>query len=315
MAMRCAVIVPTYQAARYLPPLVERLARQSVAADTLLIIDSSSSDGTADLARSLGCRVEVIPKAEFNHGGTRNRAAMLVDAELLVFMTQDALPADDAFLEHLTAPLRTGGIAASFARQLPRDDAVPPERIARAWNYPPVSSERSAADIPKLGIKAFFFSNVASAVRRDRFVAIAGFPADVIMNEDMVLCAKLLAAGDRIAYRADAAVRHSHNYPLIQQFRRYFDIGAFFASHGALLPGGGVGSEGLRFACSQFLRLVRDGHPLWALRSPIENAAKLLAYQLGKRNAWLPNPVRCWFSMHPFHWRQQRAGDGQPGRP
>lgn len=308
--MRCAVIVPTWQGCRYLPALVAQLAKQTVPAEPLLIIDSSSSDGTAETARALGPRVEVIPKSEFNHGATRNRAAALVDAELLVFMTQDALPVDGRFLEALTAPLRDGSAAASFARQVPYDDADPPERLARAWNYPAQSRTRSAADVPALGVKAYFFSNVASAVRRDRFLAVGGFPDDVIMNEDMVLCAKLLAAGDRVAYCAEAVVRHSHNYSLAQQFRRYFDIGAFFASHGHLLAGGAVGGEGVRFALAQLWALLRGGHPLWALRSPFESGAKFISFHLGKRNRWLPLAVKRRCSMHAFHWRAAQPGPG-----
>jgi len=302
MTLRCSLIVPTWQGARYLPALAAALARQKVPAEPLLIIDSSSSDGTADLARSLGAQVEVIAKSAFNHGGTRNRAATLVDGELLVFLTQDALPADEHFLERLTAPLRDGTAAASYARQLPYDDAYPPERLARTWNYPAVSHVRGAADSAGMGVKAYFFSNVASAVRRDRFEAIGGFPDDVIMNEDMVLCARLLAAGDRVAYCADAVVRHSHNYSIAQQFRRYFDIGAFFASHGHLLPGSAVGAEGARFAISQLLALLRLGKPWWAMRSVIENGAKFVAFRLGRRNRLLPNALRRRFSMHAFHW-------------
>ncbi len=305
MTLRCSVIVPTWNGERYLPALVSQLARQTVPAEPLLIIDSSSSDQTADLARSLKARVEVIAKASFNHGGTRNRAAALVDGELLVFLTQDALPVDERFLERLTAPLRDGTAAASYARQLPYDDAIPPERLARSWNYPATSQLRSAADIAGMGVKAFFFSNVASAVRRDRFAAIGGFPDDVIMNEDMVLCAKLLAAGDRIAYCAEAMVRHSHNYSIAQQFRRYFDIGAFFASHGRLLPGGAVGSEGARFALNQLLALLRLGRPWWAARSLGENSAKFIAFQLGRRNRLLPGALKRRFSMHACHWTRQ----------
>jgi rhamnosyltransferase len=301
--MRCAVIIPTLQGKRYLPNLIALLRRQTRVPDTILIIDSASDDGSAELARSLACECVVIPRSEFNHGGTRNRAAQLVDAEILVFMTQDAVPADERFLESLTAPLINGAASASYARQLPFDDATPPERIARDWNYPPESRLRSVADIASLGVKAFFFSNVASAIRRDRYMAIGGFPTDVIMNEDMILCAALLAAGDRVMYCSDAMVRHSHNYSLIQQFRRYFDIGSFFESHSHLLPGGEPGGEGARFACAQLTRLVHGGHPLWALRSIFENAAKLIAFHLGKHNRLLPRAVRARFSMHSYHWQ------------
>jgi len=301
---RIAVIIPTWQGAGYLPALVAKLRRQTLPAGTILVIDSSSTDGSAQSARTLGCQVEVIAKADFSHGGTRNRAVQLVDGELLVFLTQDALPADEHFLERLTAPLRDGTAAASYARQLPYDDAFPPERLARTWNYPAVSHMRCAADSTGKGVKAFFFSNVASAVRRDRYLAIGGFPEDVIMNEDMVLCARLLAAGEHIAYCADAVVLHSHNYSISQQFRRYFDIGAFFASHGHQLPGSDVGAEGARFALNQLLELLRLGRPVWAVRSVIENGAKFLAFQLGRRNRLLPRALKRRLSMHAFHWTE-----------
>ena len=307
MTQRCAVIVPTWQAARHLPHLLAQLRIQSVPADPVLIIDSSSTDGTVDIARAHGCQVEVIPKAAFNHGGTRNRGAELVGAELLVFMTQDALPVDAHFLEFLTAPLRDGRAAASYARQVSYEHANPAERLARAWNYTDQSRIRTAADVPALGVKAYFYSNVASAVRRDRFAAVGGFPDDVIMNEDMVLCAKLLAAGDPIAYCAEAMVRHSHNYSLKQQFRRYFDIGAFFASHGHLLPGCSLGGEGARFALAQLGLLLAHGHPWWALRSPFDSAAKFAAFHLGKRHRYLPLPVKRTLSMHAFHWTDTKA--------
>jgi rhamnosyltransferase len=251
--------------------------------------------------------VDVIPQSAFNHGGTRNRAARATTGDIVVFMTQDALPADDRFIERLTAPLRADLAAASYARQIPYDDATPPEVLTRSWNYPAAGRIRTTGDVAEMGIKAYFFSNVASAVRRERLEAVGGFPDDVIMNEDMVLCANLLAAGNAVSYCADAVVRHSHNYSIVQQFRRYFDIGAFFASHGHLLPGGAIGGEGMRFAWNQFAMLLRQRHLGWALRSPLENGAKLAALQLGKRHRLLPRWMKRRCSMHAFYWQRPDA--------
>ena len=75
-----AVVIPVWQGARHLPALIAALRRQTVAPDPILVIDSSSSDGSAELARSLGCQVEVIPQSEFNHGGTRDRGALSFSA-------------------------------------------------------------------------------------------------------------------------------------------------------------------------------------------------------------------------------------------
>lgn len=300
-----AVVIPVWQGARHLPALIAALRRQTVAPEPILVIDSSSSDGSAELARSLGCLVEVIPQAEFNHGGTRNRGAQAAGARITVFLTQDALPADERFLEHLVAPIRAGTAAAAYARQVAHPGADPPEVLARAWNYRPEPQLRTAADIARLGVRAYFFSNVASAVDMEAFAAAGRFPDDVIMNEDMVLCARLLHGGRSVAYAADAVVHHSHDYRIAQQFRRYFDIGVFFATHGHLLPGARVGGEGLRFVAHQWWGLVKQGRLGWALRCPFENAAKLLGMRLGRWHRRLPAWLLRRCSMHAFHFARQ----------
>ena len=300
-----AVVIPVWQGSRHLPALIAALRRQTVAPDPILVIDSSSNDGSAELARSLGCQVEVIPQAEFNHGGTRNRGAQVAGARITVFLTQDALPADEHFIERLVAPIRAGTAVAAYARQLPYPDADPPEALARAWNYRPEAQLRTAADVGRLGVKAYFFSNVASAVDMTAFAEVGCFPADVIMNEDMVLCARLLHGGRTVAYAADAVVQHSHNYTIAQQFRRYFDIGVFFATHGHLLPGARTGGEGMRFVAHQMWGLLRAGRLGWALRCPVENAAKLFAMRLGRRHRLLPGWVLRRCSMHAFHFARR----------
>ncbi len=308
-----AVVIPVWRGARYLRGLVAALRTQTIAPDPILVIDSSSDDGSAELARSLGCRVEVIPQAEFNHGGTRNRGARAAGAAITIFLTQDALPADDRFVERLVAPIRDGSAAAAYARQVPYADADPAEVLARAWNYGPASSLRTAAAIPTLGVKAYFFSNVASAVDMAAFTSLGGFPDDVIMNEDMVLCARLLHDGRTVAYVADAVVRHSHRYTIAQQFRRYFDIGVFFATHGHLLPGARTGGEGVRFVTYQLRGLLRRGHLGWAIRCPWENAAKLLGFRLGRWHRRLPGWMLRRCSMHAFHFSQRPQRQARSG--
>ncbi len=84
-----------------------------------------------------------------------------------------------------------------------------------------------------MGIKTFFFSNVFSAIRRKEFEEIGGFPENVIMFEDMLFAAKLIERGYKIAYVPEAKVIHSHDYSLVQQFRRYYQAGVSFKeTHG-----------------------------------------------------------------------------------
>jgi rhamnosyltransferase len=272
----------------------------------IIVIDSSSTDSTVELFNNVATRIVSVPRQEFNHGRTRNIAARLSKNANLVFMTQDVLPSTPSVLFKLSRNLGEGRVVATFARQLPRPEASLLERFSRYFNYPEQSQIRTQADIERLGVKAFFFSNVCSAVRADVFWEVGGFPEDVIMNEDMTLAAKLLRAGHTIKYVAEAEVIHSHDYTLAQQFRRNFDVGAFFADAGPELDGAKVGGEGLRFVCEQLRYVLRHSRPDLIARVIAESAAKFTAFQLGRHHRWLPLSLKKRLSMHNYHWDQRK---------
>ena len=303
--LEISVIIPTVQAGGYLSKLLESLKRQTLRVTEIIVIDSSSTDDTVKLARDYGCRVEVIERHQFNHGRTRNQAADLSSGKILVFLTQDALPVDDSFIEKLTCPIREDKAAACDARQIPRADATPLEKFARSFNYPPQSNLRTLDNLPEKGIKNFFFSNVASAISRESWEVVGKFSPDLIMNEDMLLCVKLLFAGFCVAYQGDAKVYHSHNYTLRQQFRRYFDIGVFFRQARKQLEGISLGGVGFKFARSQISNLIGEGKWFWAIRACTEVMAKFLGVNLGKHHNLLPVGIKKTLSLHRSFWENR----------
>lgn len=301
-----SVVLPTYRAAPYLRPWLEAISQQTLCPLEVIVIDSSSTDGTEQIASNAGCIVKVVPKTEFNHGGTRNLGANMARGEILVFMTQDALPVDETFLEALTLPIRKGEVAAAYARQLPYPDTPPPEAFARGFNYPAESQVKSLEDLPRLGMKTFFFSNVASAIDREVFEQLGGFPEHVIMNEDMHFAAKLLMSGRKIAYQAEAKVFHSHDYRLGQQFRRNFDIGVSMTQARGWPRGTSAGGEGARFALGQLGFLLSRGRWRWVPRTLAELGLKYFAFQLGWRQHWLPLGLKRMLSLHRQYWDTPR---------
>src|ERR1700710_1214037 len=129
------VIVPTLNAAADWPRFAPALL-QAVQAEQVLIVDSASTDATVQLAQNAGFAVLSISRAEFNHGGTRQRApVMFPDAEVLVYMTQDAVLAGPNELKNLLAAFEDPKVAAAYGRQLPREEARGIESHARGFNY------------------------------------------------------------------------------------------------------------------------------------------------------------------------------------
>lgn len=269
-----------------------------------VVVDSASHDGTDFSDLPFGWKLLRIAAADFSHGGTRNLALqhLPTGTEVVVFMTQDALLAHATALQTLVSALADPSVACAWGRQLPHDDASPVAAHARLFNYPAVSRVVGWADRARLGLKTCFMSNSFGAYRLRDLQAVGGFPSDAILGEDMAVAARLLKAGKRVAYVAEACAHHSHNYTLLQEFRRYFDTGVFHARQPCLLQAfGSAGGEGLRFVRSEIAYLWQHA-PQWIPAALVRTLVKWLGYRLGQLEAALPIPLKRWCSMHPRYW-------------
>lgn len=301
--MNFFVVVPTLNAAEDWPRLTTPLLG-CVPADRVLILDSSSTDETATLAKAAGFRLHVISRSDFNHGGTRQLAlTLLPDAEILAFLTQDIEVAGPDAMVRLLRAFVDPMVAAAYGRQLPRLNATNIEAHARFYNYPAQSSIRTLASREQLGFKAIFISNAFAAYRRDALIAVGGFPCDVIFGEDTVTAARLLLAGWKIAYVADAQVYHSHSYTWIQELKRYFDIGVLHAKESWLLDEfGGATGEGSRFVQSEF-KYLWPSSKLSIPSAFVRTALKLLGYRLGRLERKLSPEWKRRLSMNSGFWK------------
>ena len=187
--MLVSVIIPTHNAAAYLGAQLDALLAQTVAAE-IIVIDSGSEDDTVAIAGRYGERVKVmeIPAGTFDHGGTRHDALAQSKGEFVCFLTQDALPVGPTFLEELLRPFAAEDVAAVYGRQVAYSDAPAYERLTRAFNYPSQPRTWRETDIPRYGVKAFFFSNCAAAYRRSAYEAAGGFAAEEWERKLRVSC-------------------------------------------------------------------------------------------------------------------------------
>jgi len=193
-------------------------------------------------------------------------------------------------------------VGVAYGRQLPAPEATPIAAHARLFNYPVKSYVRSAADISAYGIKTAFLSNSLAAYRRSALLAVGGFPSSVILSEDTMVATKMLLSGWKITYCAEATCYHSHNYTLIKEFQRYFDIGVFHAREAWYLQAlGGAEGEGKRFVLSE-LRYLRRHAPALMPAALLRSAFKLIGYRLGRLEHYLPRYVKRAFSMNRGFW-------------
>lgn len=283
--------------------LFKAIADQTLQPQHILFVDSSSTDDTLAQIKQHNFKYHVIPKAEFNHGTTRQLAVSLVDADIYIFMTQDAVLVTGNSFENLLVAFHDPKIGCAYGRQLPMQNANRLAQHVRLFNYPEISQVKSYADRERLGIKTCFCSDSFAAYRKEALLEVGGFPRNIIFGEDMYVAAKMLLKGWKVAYQADTTVYHSHNYTLGQEFKRYFDIGVFHTTNDWLIKAFGYPTnEGLKYVKSELLYCCKEKAYLSCFQSIITIFAKYFGYKFGKNYKLIPNFLRKKIGMHGGYW-------------
>lgn len=281
-----SVVIPTLNAAADIDVLLGLIEGQSIKPREILVVDSSSDDGSADaVAKHPGVDFHVIDRRDFNHGSTRDMALRRTAGDFVCFLTQDAVPVSDTYLEKLVAPMLVDEeIAMVSGRQLPKADARRFEQLVRGFNYPDTPSVRGKADLPEFGIKTFFASDVCSCYRRSAYLACGGFDA-VNTNEDMLMAARFVAADYKVAYEPAAEVYHSHNLAPKEQYARNRAVGRFLEEHADDLMHASEIGEGGKLVKNVSLQLLKEGRLDELLAFGVDCAARLLGNRKGRSEA------------------------------
>lgn len=306
--MEVDVLIPVYRPDGKLTELLKRLKMQNYPIHRVILMNTEEKHFPAELT-GIWDRVEVyhLAKEEFDHGGTRDRGVRMSTADLVVCMTQDAMPADETLIEELVKPFDDPEVWAAYARQLPNEDCREVEKYTRSFNYPEQSMVKTKEDLDRLGIKTFFCSNVCAAWRREKYLELGGFVKHTIFNEDMILAGTMIKQGGKIVYCAKAKVIHSHNYSAFQQFHRNFDLAVSQTMYPEVFGGIRSESEGIKLVKKSLSYCIKIGKPWLMIQVVTQSAGKLLGYKMGQRYRSLPMWLILRCTMSPSFWRGGKA--------
>ena len=306
---RVDVVIPTYKPGKKFSRLLKMLEKQTYPVGKIIVMNTEKAfwnekgfEGISNL------QVHHLTKAEFDHGATRNRGMRFSRADIVVFMTDDAVPADEFLIEKLVGAFDQRGpegeaVIMAYARQLPDKDCPLAERYTRSFNYPEESRVKTAADLPELGIKTFFCSNVCALYERETYVNLGGFIKRTIFNEDMIYAGGLIKAGYAIAYAADARVIHSHNYSGIEQFHRNFDLAVSQADHPEIFDGVASEGEGIRLVKKTAAHCLQIRKPWLIVTLVWQSGWKYLGYKMGRSYRKLPRWLVLGCTMNRAYWK------------
>lgn len=307
------VIIPVYHPDEKLQQLIIMLYRQTKKPDHVLLLHTIDNSGDPKrneliLPEITDSNIKVYPidKKDFDHGGTRKFGAAQSEADILMYMTQDAVPVDEHLIEQLLEPYEDSIVAATYARQLPGDSSDILEHYTRSFNYPKKSRVKSSEDIEELGIKTFFCSNVCATYRNKVYQRLGGFVDRTIFNEDMIMAFNIIGSGYRIAYAAEAKVIHSHRYSYLQQFTRNFDLGVSHKEYAEYFNSVKSESEGIKLVKQTMGYLIEHKKFLLIPDLIMNSGFKYMGYLLGVNYRKLPDSLVIRFSMNKSYWSRDK---------
>lgn len=303
--MTVDVIIPTYKPDKKFECLIERLQKQEYPIHKIMIMNTTTEQSLPEV-ENVPYPVEIteIRPEEFDHGATRNLGARMSEADLLIYLTQDAVPVDKKLVSEFVKIFeKYQDVNLAYGRQLANKDCSVIEKYTRSFNYPEKSRINSIQDMDELGIKTFFFSDVCAAYRRKPFIQRGGFEEHIIFCEDTVYAGNCIMDGERLAYVSGAKVLHSHNYTCMQQFHRNFDVAVAQKKHPELYENVSSEGEGIRLVKQTAKYLLKIRKPWLIIELIMQSGFKYLGYFCGKRYQKLPRKVILWCTSSKKYWK------------
>ena len=312
--MKVDVIIPIYHPGKTLIQLIQCLEGQTVPIEHFILMHTcekadDDQEILAVIQKNQKVEIYPVPKAEFDHGRCRNAGASHSKADVCVFMTQDAVPRDGNLIENLLQGLNGDTVACAYARQLPKEGSTEVERLTRQFNYPDRDQLKGKKDLPYMGIKTYFCSNVCCAYNMEIFHKLGGFINRTIFNEDMIYAGTAVQNGYCISYVSRACVIHSHNYTGKQQLKRNFDLGVSQAEHPEIFDGISSEKEGVKMVKKVLGLLKKSGKYKEILPYIYQTACKYIGFRLGKMYKKLPACIIQTCTMSPLYFKKWNKQD------
>jgi len=285
LLVKASIIILTKNVGEKFRLLLERIHSQTFRDFEVLVIDSGSEDSTLKIAEEYGSRIYRIRPEEFHHSKTRNFGASLAEGEILVYITQDALPINNCWLKNLITPLENDkNIAVAYGRQIAYPTAKPTEKFFYNYFYPKerkILTCKDAEDPGKFYLENVFTSDVNSAIKKGIWEEIR-FREDLIMAEDKEFALRALRKGWNMVYEPEACVYHSHNYSIFSVFKRRFEDGIAYKqiTGGSNLVGNYAPSYLRNYLLPEF-KFLWEKHKSYFLYGLLYEVVKVLGFAFG----------------------------------
>jgi len=293
-----SIILLTLNAGEKFKKVLKAVFNQTYNNFEVIIIDSSSIDNTLEYAKRYPIKIFKIPRSDFGHGKTRNLGAKLARGRYLVYLTQDAIPADNNWLANLLVNLKIENVAGVLGRQIPNITANPLDVFSYNEDYPDIRKNISIQNYKQNNV---LFSDANSAVKKSVILKYP-YPENVPLAEDLGWAIGIIKKNYKLIYEPTAAVIHSHKFSLINNIKNDFDHGVSLTQiyqHGNSTY---LMFNSKRRFINKIKYLIKNYKYHWILISLAIDTIMLLSVTLGKNYRRLPVFLLKHFSNYPNYW-------------
>lgn len=294
-----SIIMLTKNAGPIFEDVLRSISSQSFKDFEILVIDSNSNDNTVKTAKGFSEKIINIKREDFNHGKTRNYGVKMAKGDIVVFLTQDAIPQGDNWLINLVKEMDNKNIAGVFGKQIARENAIPMEKFYYRKMY---GNKRIIWNSNNINHDEIIFSNVSSAIKKDILLENP-FSENILMSEDMEWAYRMIDEGYDILYQPLSVVNHSHNSSAVNIFKRYFDFGV---SHSQILNNKKRTQflgKGLSVFLEEIKYIISKKEFRWIPKAIIYYLMKFMGLIMGRNQKFLPGTLKARFSNYRMYWK------------
>lgn len=250
-------------------------------------------------------QIRYIKQSAFDYASVKDDWMQKTDAEYILFMTQDGIPADSTMLEHLLKAFEDERTAVAYGRHITDEGCGEIERFTRYFNYPPQSVLKNKECTSCSEIKLYFNSNVCALYRLANYRRAGGFGRRAISSEDMMIAWKVITSGEQVAYVAEAEVLHYHSFGLGEQFRRNFDIGVAYSTNQEIRQALSASHEGVRLVLKTAEYLIKQKKMKLLFPLFLQSGVKYMGYQMGRHYQMLPYKLKILCTRNKGYWKEE----------
>lgn len=296
--MKASIIIPTLNEEKTIGRCLKAVLGQKFDSDfEVVVVDSGSTDGTQKIIEKYPVVSAVIKPSDFGHGKTRDLAVGLARGEILVFLSSDAVPADEHWLQSLLGPLeRDPGVGAVYSKQQAPVTSDPVNQFRMRWMYGDQPVVKCMGGDHAFSRDMIAFSNVGSAIPR-QILEKHPFRKDMKFAEDTDLAYRLLSAGYKIVYEPSAKVWHAHNHTPGFAFKFCFDVAVSYKKSGILARMKHAENEGGKYIWEELKFLVKGKYYGWIPYALFFNLAQFFGFRIGCLESMIPRALKKHLSL------------------